>query len=424
VLAGQPPRGARRRPAWVTRLLFSAGRGHESPVRRLVALECRRDDATLVLRDVADAWGPIRESRFPATEITALRLRASGRDGGGLRVELALLLARKDEPVVKASFRVAALDRDDELVELALAIARCLRLRGYRIRSTRPADVELSPSAADASGDPYRSADCLLAVPAAGQPVDFRAAGTLEFEEPHPDPGSFDPHQVADYEMGDWRVDTWKPGDQVTLRAPGRSPAGAVVMTALVWLPLALVAFPLIAGLIWGAVVLAGVLLVSFGLLAYVFVYCAANGDIPDGTAGADVVGTLYTACMFLGLLGAIPAALWVGRWLIDRHRGSLRRSRALDWTAHELREVHGNQLRDTVPFEDVLAVVAQTGRYATDVVLQRTGGDDLVLGRFWIDRSRDRLAASLATDLARALRVPVHLRTTDPPATPSEARE
>jgi len=364
-LRGEPTGLGRGRRFWSTIL------DHFAPVPRhplrLNSLQCNRDAEVLQLSEVWSWLSPCRRLSVPVEDITALRLRVIGKTAESLLLRLSITLST-GEPPVKAEFCVDALDRDDEAIDLALRIARCSGLRGYRIRHRTPADVELARSPDMLAT--YRTAVIMMPVPTSDGPIDYEAHSAPSRAEPVPLSDVVEPSKKLgeDWQINDgWQIDQWKPGDQVQLSRPGLARLQAALLTALIRVPLTAISVVGGTAVLWGAAVLALLVFLS----PFLF-YAMLHGNDPP-IAVAYIVGVFGALS---GLFGVGWSVLAVTRLVEHGHRTSLARMVTLDWTSLELIEHWGGHETKRMPFDTIETAVTRLEESWISLVLLLPGDD------------------------------------------------
>jgi hypothetical protein len=363
----------------------------------------------IAIEDIARPGAAVRRLEFSSSEIHGMRLRVVNKDGGGLVLKLTLRSSRVAAQEVNAIFRVAALDRNDEAVELALAMARCLGFEGYRIREGDPPDVELSPTHS-AGVDPYRGAATARPIPPAGEAIDFTLFGVHDFVEPEPELPSFEPADAPEDKFT-WRVTSWEPGRKIVLSNGGRSALVATLLAALVWFPLALVAWPVVGLMFWSI----GMFASEIGLLILAAIAYGVTSVLGFEVGGDVLFMWFFYAMVTLGgvlaVAGLAVSAKPTFGWALDHYHSTVGHRRIFDWAAHELVELAGGRQSNKIPFEDVCGLEVRAQTIQTEIALQRSGQDDLVL-LTWSGAEQTAAAKSMATDLARVIQVPVVFNT------------
>lgn len=154
------------------------------------------------------AWIP-----FSKIRALSLRIDAKGNPLGGS--DLTLRLTFLGDPArgesKSCTIRVVALDRRDEMVDLALRMARIIGL-GYYQTTDGPEGLTVLASRGRDDG---ASSAALYAkpVPLADGPSDYVIDGLTEIAAPTPVTAPFEPSDL----LSDFRVKEWQPGQRVLL---------------------------------------------------------------------------------------------------------------------------------------------------------------------------------------------------------------
>jgi hypothetical protein len=161
------------------------------------------------------------DRRIPTGRIERLRVSndvpntrglAVSRDDGGMPVHVSLWTAGRSKnrrPDVDVAFRVAALDKREEVLDLALRLGATCGFAAYRLTRSDVRDIEIEMSRTTPGDE---------AIPALA-PADYVrdhvapevGAAAAQEKTPHFDPTGF---------RGDFRVDEWTPGERVRFRKP------------------------------------------------------------------------------------------------------------------------------------------------------------------------------------------------------------
>jgi hypothetical protein len=173
-------------------------------------------------------------------------LRVSIRPRTGAPSDLVLLLLAPAETASRLHFSVANVDREQEVFDLCMRIARVLGWQAFATSRDRlqGIEIELRPSAPPERAHPFRSYAAAPRFFAIGErsatATDWTAAAPSGFREPAEPAPAFAPSSI---ESAGARVTIWKPGESVELRA-GRSVGVARIGLALVVATLVAVALP------------------------------------------------------------------------------------------------------------------------------------------------------------------------------------
>ncbi len=307
----------------------------------LEELRCDAGSGVMVLRE---AWTWARGSRrctVVAADVSTIRVRVAGVDGDRLVLSLTVTLSTV-APRIRARFCVAELDRNDEVVDLALRIARCLGLAGYYVRHRDPADVELV-RAADA-GPAFRTPATFRPVPAVDEPVDYSApaAPARTAAPPRERAAPVEPWVGHD----GWVIDTWRPGEVVRVSRPGRSRAATLALAALVWTPLAAAGTAAVGGLIWLVIMLCYGLVVLLPALLIAWLLGTDPPMVVAYLTGLVAVGAGIYAVYEPGsaLFGKVRLA----------YAGSLGQTRVVDWATRTFTARAGGRVSWSVQLEHI----------------------------------------------------------------------
>jgi hypothetical protein len=303
---------------------------------------------------VRPLWGEATTINF--SSLRGLRFLIGRESGQRLRLQLSILHKEDNEPrTTSLSFRVKALDRHEEALDLIFRVAQIVGWSSYLLyqRDEHGIELELRPE----SHDPFRSdAQANHEAPEIKAPADYHFAllstkSLYELTRQDPlRPKFYEPSKAATPldPTSHPAVVTWDPPQKITLhRSPSRTPLGAFFYLSL-GLPLTIAGWILlyvmgVVGSLSVGLMAASMLLLALNWISHSFaVFAFEHSDILLGLA-ALVAGAcgLFSLWSMLGNISHRVLLCFSHQVSLDLDQGTFTLTRArIFWSRWKLSHI------------------------------------------------------------------------------------